>query len=100
MEIYRRETQEIVGRFLSYQLSFPDCVLALHSALHSALDRLLPTLPTLKRARRIYDVRAVMLANNVIVMEEMARRSAKQKGAFPFPKIGDTIQTTNRRAFP
>lgn len=77
MELYRRETHEIVGRFLSHQLSFPGCILALHLELHSVLDRVLPTLPTLKREQRICDVRAVMLATNGIVMDEMARRSAK-----------------------
>jgi len=72
MEVYKRETQEIVGRFLSQELSFPDCVVALHSA----LARLLPTL----EREQFDEVRVVMLANNDTVMDEKARRSAKHKG--------------------
>jgi hypothetical protein len=73
MEVYKRETQAIVGRFLSHQLSFPDCVVAQHSA----LARLLPTL----EREQFDEVRVVMLANNDTVMDEMARRSAKQKAS-------------------
>ena len=73
MEVYKRETQELVGRFLSHQLSFPDCVVALHSA----LARLLPTL----EREQFDEVRIVMLANNDAVMDEMARRSAKLKAS-------------------
>jgi len=73
MEVYKRETQELVGRFLSHQLSFPDCVVALHSA----LARLLPTL----EREQFDEVRVVMLANNDAVMDEMARRSAKRKAS-------------------
>jgi len=73
VEVYRRETQEVFGRFLSHQLSFPDCVVALHSA----LGRLLPTL----EREQFDEVRFVMLANNDTVMDEMARRSAKQKAS-------------------
>jgi len=73
MEVYKKETQDVVGRFLSHQLSFPDCVVALHSA----LARLLPTLDR----EQFDEVRVVMLANNDTVMDEMARRSAKQKAS-------------------
>jgi len=73
VEVYRRETQEVFGRFLSHQLSFPDCVVALHSA----LGRLLPTL----EREQFDEVRFVMLANNDTVMDEMARRSAKPKAS-------------------
>ena len=73
LEVYERETQEIVGRFLSHQLSFPDCVVALQFA----LARLLPTL----EREQFDEVRVLMLANNDTVMDEMARRSAKQKAS-------------------
>jgi hypothetical protein len=73
VEVYKRETQELVGRFLSHQLSFPDCIVALHSA----LARPLPTL----EGEQFDEVRVVMLANNDTVMDEMARRSAKQKAS-------------------
>jgi hypothetical protein len=73
VEVYKREAQEIVGRFLSHQLSFPDCIVALHTALAHLL-------PTLER-EQFNEVRVVMLANNDTVMHEMARRSAKQKAS-------------------
>ena len=73
LEVYKREAQEVVTRFLSHQLSFPDCIVALHSA----LARLLPTL----EREQFDEVRVVMLANNDTVMDEMARRSAKQKAS-------------------
>jgi len=73
LEVFKRETHEIVGRFLSHQLGFPDCI----TALHSALARLLPTL----EPEQFDEVRVVLLANNDAVMDEMARRSAKQKAS-------------------
>jgi len=72
LEVFKRETHDIVGRFLSHQLSFPDCV----TALHSALAQLLPTL----ERDQFDEVRVILLANNDVVMDEMARRSAKAKG--------------------
>ena len=65
LEVYKRETQEVVRSFLSHELSFPDCI----AALHSALARLLPTL----EREQFDEVRVVLLANNDAVMDEMAR---------------------------
>jgi hypothetical protein len=67
MEVYKRETQEIIRRFLLRQLSFPKCIAALDAALAGLLPRLQP--------QELDEVRAVMLANNETVMAEMARRS-------------------------
>ena len=72
MEVYEAETTEIVRRFLAHELSFPDCI----AALDSALIRLMPRLT----GRQITRLRVVMLANNEIVMKEMERRNAL--GAF------------------
>ncbi len=69
MEVYKRETREVVRRFLGHNLSFPNCIAALDAALAGLLPRLQPN--------EIYEVRAVMLANNDRVMEEMATRSRK-----------------------
>ena len=69
MEVYKRETEEIIRRFLKRQLSFPDCV----AALDAALAGLLPLEPS-----QYDEVRAVMLANNDIVMDEMARRTSER----------------------
>jgi hypothetical protein len=68
MEVYERETQEIVKRFLAHRLSFPDCI----AALDAALAALVPTLT----GDQIPRLRIVMLANNEIVMKEMERRAA------------------------
>jgi len=69
VEVYKRETREVVRRFLIHQLSFPGCIAALDAALAGVLPRLLP--------EQLDEVRAVMLVNNNQVMEEMARRSQK-----------------------
>jgi hypothetical protein len=68
MEVYKQETREIVGRFLLGHLSFPNCIAALDAALAGLLPRLQPG--------QLDGVRAVMLANNSNVMEEMERRAS------------------------
>jgi hypothetical protein len=67
MEVYERETNEILKRFLERRLNFAECI----AALDAALAGLVPTLT----GEQIPRVRAVMLANNEIVMKEMERRS-------------------------
>ena len=66
MEVYKRETEEVLKRFLDRKLSFPDCI----AALDAALTRLIPRLTDEKLA----SVRALILANNETVMKEMERR--------------------------
>lgn len=66
MEVYERETQEVLKRFLERRLNFAECI----AALDAALAGLVPTLS----GEQIPRVRAVMLANNETVMEEMERR--------------------------
>src|ERR1700722_5170987 len=71
MEVYKSETKEVLSRFLSRRLSFPDCIAALDAALAGLLPRLRPDeLPAL---------RELMLANNAIVMKEMERRGQRKK---------------------
>ena len=71
MEVFKTETREVLSRFLRRRLSFPDCIAALDAALAGVLPRLHPSeLPAL---------REVLLANNDIVMEEMARREQTRK---------------------
>ena len=61
MEIYKRETRDLVNRFLLRQLSFPDCISALDSALAGLIPRLRPEdLPAL---------REVIMANNESVLQ-------------------------------
>jgi hypothetical protein len=68
MEVYERETTEIVNRFLRHRLSFPECIGALDAALADLIPRL--------TGDQIARLRIVMLANNEIVMKEMERRGS------------------------
>ena len=67
MEVYERETEEIIRRFLAHKITFPECI----AALDASLARLIPHLQPMQ----LDDLREVMLANNAKVMEEMARRT-------------------------
>ena len=66
MEVYERETAEVVGLFLAGRLSFTACIAALDSALEDLIPRL--------KAEDATRLRIVMLSNNEIVMSEMERR--------------------------
>jgi hypothetical protein len=71
MEVYKRQTREIIMRFLLRQLSFQKCIAALDAALAGALPR--------QKPEQLDELRAVMLANNEKVMEEMARRGSPKR---------------------
>jgi hypothetical protein len=66
VEVYERKTSEIIVRFLARRLSFPDCIAALDAALADAIPRL--------KDGQLPRLRIVVLANNEVVMKEMARR--------------------------
>jgi len=66
MEVFKTEAREVLNRFLHHRLSFPNCIVALDAALAG----LVPQLTT----EQIPPLRAIMLANNATVMEEMERR--------------------------
>ena len=66
VEVYKQETSEIIRRFMLHQLGFPKTIAALDAALAGVLPLLSPD--------ELDEVRAVTLANNAKVMEEMARR--------------------------
>ena len=66
MEVYKSETREVIIRFLENRLSFPDCIAGLDAALAGLIPRL--------GGEQIVPLRALMLANNEIVMQEMERR--------------------------
>jgi len=68
MEVYERETQEIIKRFLDRRLSFPECIAALDAALAGLIPRL--------TGEELPRLRIVILANNEIVMKEMERRGS------------------------
>jgi hypothetical protein len=69
VEVYRRETREVVRRFLDNQLTFDACIYSLDAALAEFVPRMEPD--------QLRELRIEMLANNEVVMKEMARRSQK-----------------------
>ena len=66
MDTYRRQTHTVIDRFLEHRLNFPDCIAALDATLADFMSRFKP--------EQLVSVRALMLANNDIVMKEMERR--------------------------
>ena len=70
MEVYKRETEEVIKRFLEGRLSYQRCI----AALDATLAGLIPTLT----GGQIPRLRIVMLANNEIVMKEMERRGTQR----------------------
>ena len=71
MDAYKRETREVVRRFLLRQMTFPRCI----AALDAALAALIPHM----RSADLPELRALMLANNEKVMAEMERRATERK---------------------
>ena len=67
MEVYERETDEVVKLFLAGKLSLTACI----DAFDSALEDLIPRLKVEDATR----LRIVMLSNNEVVMNEMERRA-------------------------
>ena len=66
MQVFRDETREIIWRFMRHRLTFPQCIEMLDSALADVEPRLTET--------EIPILRALVLANNEMVMLEMERR--------------------------
>jgi hypothetical protein len=66
MELYLRQTQQIIARFLAKRLSSPHCIAALDAALADLIPRLMPD--------QVIPLRHRMLENNAVVMAEMERR--------------------------
>jgi hypothetical protein len=71
MEVYKRETQQVIRRFLAHRLSFPECIAALDAALAGLVPRL--------TGEELPELRAVMLANNEIVTNEMESRGPPEE---------------------
>jgi hypothetical protein len=74
MEGYKRAIKRVVSSFLRHETSFPECIHALDAALAKAIPRLKP--------EELPELRAVLLANNGIVMKEMERRESDRKANF------------------
>jgi hypothetical protein len=76
--VYERQTQKTIRRFLDHRLSFPECIASLDSALADLIPRL--------EDGQLPRLRIVMMANNEIVMEEMARRRPSKETSKPLTK--------------
>ena len=90
MKVYESETKEVIRRFLANELSFPECIAALDSALAGLVPRL--------SGEEITRLRIVMLANNEIVMREMQRRDQtgdKRATAILFRDLDEAIKRSD-----
>lgn len=76
MEVYRAKTREILNRFLGRRLGFDNCIAALDAALAGLIRRPQTAASMVNRSGSLdsAEIRAVMLANNDVVMTEMGRR--------------------------
>lgn len=66
MDVFKRETREIIRRFFEQRLSFHDCLAALDDAFADLSPRLTD--------KQIASLRPLVLENNDMVMKEMERR--------------------------
>jgi DNA repair protein RadC len=71
VEVYKRETREIIRRFLRRQYTFQRCIASLDAALAGLIPNLQP--------EQLDELRIVLLTNNEKVMEEMARRGRAKR---------------------
>jgi hypothetical protein len=69
MEVYKRETEEILRRFKNGRLSFQGCIAALDAALAGVVPVLRPD--------QIQLLREIVLARNAEVMAEMEKRGQR-----------------------
>jgi CRP/FNR family transcriptional regulator, cyclic AMP receptor protein len=90
MEVYKRETREVIKRFLNRRLSFDDCMGALDAALAGLTSRL--------TGEQIAPLRALILENNDIVMKEMQRRGPRPFDPKILAALGDGIRVIDYRA--
>jgi hypothetical protein len=74
MEAYKRQTREVLRRFLSRQMTFAKCIASLDAALAVLVQNIQPA----DRPQ----LRILMMANNELVMVEMERRAAERKAKY------------------
>jgi hypothetical protein len=82
MEVYKRETEEIIRRFRDRELSYPDCLAALDAALAGVVPYL--------TAAQLDSFRAITAAANDTVLREMEQRKL-------LPAQALAIEILNRR---
>ena len=66
MEVYKKETDEIIRRFVSGRISHAKCIVALDAAVSGVIQHLKP--------EELAELRALILANSEIVAKEVKRR--------------------------
>jgi CRP/FNR family cyclic AMP-dependent transcriptional regulator len=89
MEVFKRETREIIKRFFDHRLSFEECLAALDDALAGFTPRLAD--------EKIAALRALVLENNDIVMKEMERRGPPPCDPITLSALGDGITLATYR---
>jgi CRP/FNR family transcriptional regulator, cyclic AMP receptor protein len=90
MKVYKRETREVIKRFLGHRISFPACVAALDAAFADLVPRL--------NGEQFAPLRALILENNNMVMKEMERRGPTPFDAKTLAALGDGITASDYRA--
>jgi hypothetical protein len=73
MKLYERKAKAVIGRFKRRKINFAACIAALDAALASYIPAL--------TGDQLPHLRAVMLANNEIVMKEMEQRATMRPDA-------------------
>ena len=89
MEVHKRETREVIKRFLAHRISFPACVAALDAAFADLMPRL--------TGEQFAPLRALILENNNMVMKEMERRRPPPFDAKTLAALGDGITASDYR---
>src|SRR5580704_12187884 len=77
MEVYKDETSEILRRFRTHRLTFPQCIAAMDAALTGIMPKLTD--------EQIHSVREIILANNEAVTTEMERRGPQRSRPVTYP---------------
>lgn len=90
MQVFKRETREVIKCFLEHKISFPECIAALNAALADLTPRL--------TAEQITPLRALILENNDIVMKEMERRGPPPFDRRILAALGDGVELSDYRS--
>ncbi|MGA7409476.1 MAG: hypothetical protein WBW33_03260 [Bryobacteraceae bacterium] len=73
MEVYKRETKELVKRFMDNRITFPQCMHGLDAALSDLVSS------TQLKGEDLPELRAIIMANNETVMKGLERRGPPDK---------------------
>lgn len=87
--MYKRETREVIRRFLGHRISFSACVAALDAAFADVMPRL--------TGEQFAPLRVLILENNNMVMKEMERRGPPPFDATTLAALGSGISASDYR---